>query len=621
MRYLLLLAMASCTSIPTSVELSLVRTTSGEPTAVNVRTYNRFGTKSFNGNENNRFTLPDSTSTGVVGTIVIYSVDTDIELRFDAQGFDESLATPISQGVTRVKIKSGSQTKATIILQQGILPDRDRDGVPDDIDNCPDIFNPDQKDLNGDGKGDACSTPPSDASTTPPPDSPLDTQKNESLKPQIDTQADTEEDAAPDTNELDTQVDVQIDTPPITQTDLRMDDANHIDTNIVETGAGGTTSMGGASGSGGNLGTGGNPGKGGAVSTGGSSGKGGTISTGGSYGLGGTISAGGTPGTGGTISTGGISTGGTSGVGGSNSMVYGIVNQSCANQLVCTTTSTTSCCAKSSIPSSSFTMGTDTDPNRNANESPSHLATLDSYLMDRFEVTVGRFRNFYQAYDGTLPTQGSGAHPEHSDSGWQEHFATSMPASKSQLQSQVNCNSGQYQTWTAVAGTHENMPMNCVSWYVAFAFCIWDGGRLPTEAEWELAASNGVEKTEYPWGMGNPDPATNSVMNCLSDGITGCSPNDILPVGSRSAGANRWGTQDLAGSMWEFTTDYYEAAYYASIGTCSNCINLTDAGLGWRVIRGGDFSSSAIMIRSTERASYQPDTISPYIGFRCVFNY
>ena len=58
MRYLLLLAIASCTPIPTSVELSLIKTTNDESADVNIRTYNRFGSKEFNGNENNRFTLP-----------------------------------------------------------------------------------------------------------------------------------------------------------------------------------------------------------------------------------------------------------------------------------------------------------------------------------------------------------------------------------------------------------------------------------------------------------------------------------------------------------------------------------------------------------------------------------
>jgi sulfatase modifying factor 1 len=609
MRYLLLFAIASCNSIPTSVELSLVKTMSDEPSAVNIRTYNRFKAKEFNGNENNRFTLPATASIGIVGTIVIYASDADVELRIDAQGFDESLASPISQGVTRVKIKPGTQTQTTIILQPGILTDLDHDGVPDDIDDCPNTFNPNQEDLNGDGTGDACSSPLSDASTTPPPDGPPDTQTD---KPPAED--DVTPDLHTDAGNIDTQIDVQTDTPPPNQTDAMEDGTDRADTNALETnklpGTGGSVGTGGSSGMGGNVGTGGTTSAGGASMIGGTTGAGGASMKGGAIGSGGTSS------TGGTVSTGGASmTGGTVGTGGTSGTAYGIVGQSCTHGLTC---STVSCCAQSSIPSGTFSMGTDTDLNRNPNESPSHPTTLDSYIMDKFEVTVGRFRSFYQAYNGTLPPVGSGAHPAHADSGWQAEFAANMPTTQNQLQSQINCNVGQYQTWTTSAGTHENMPMNCVSWYVAFAFCIWDGGRLPTEAEWEMAASGGSEKNEYPWGVNDPDPATNAIMNCLGDGISGCSPTDILPVSSRPVGANRWGNEDLAGSVWEFTLDYYDVGYYASLGTCNNCINLTNSSPGWRVIRGGDFSSSANMIRSTERASYQPITVSPYVGFRCA---
>lgn len=262
-------------------------------------------------------------------------------------------------------------------------------------------------------------------------------------------------------------------------------------------------------------------------------------------------------------------------------------------------------------------MGTDTDPERNSDESPKHTASVDAFWMDKFEVTVGRFRSFVQAFDGTLPAQGNGAHPKHGDSGWQASYGTYMPVSKNDLINQVNCDTSyHYQTWTGSAGVRETMPINCVNWFVAFSFCIWDGGRLPTEAEWEKAAANGAANTRFPWGSTAPDATTTAAITCMGDGTSGCSPADLLPVGSRPAGANRLGIVDLAGSVWEWNLDYYDQTYYQLIGNCANCIDL--GGLTPRVVRGGDFTSSARLVRTTERASKAPTTTEPWAGFRCV---
>jgi hypothetical protein len=82
---------------------------------------------------------------------------------------------------------------------------------------------------------------------------------------------------------------------------------------------------------------------------------------------------------------------------------------------------------------------------------------------------------------------------------------------------------------------HANLPMNCMNWYEAFAFCAWDGGRLPTEAEWNYAAAGGDQQRAYPWssppGALVLDAAHASYYDgtdCVGDGLPDCALTDLL---------------------------------------------------------------------------------------------
>lgn len=287
----------------------------------------------------------------------------------------------------------------------------------------------------------------------------------------------------------------------------------------------------------------------------------------------------------------------------------GTEGPSCAGGLTC---AGASCCESLLIPSGEYPMGrsdsgSDSYPAGAANEQPEHTASVAGFYLDRFEVTVGRFRKFVAAYDGTPPADGVGAHPAISGTGWKSAWNSQLPASKALLETALVCDPG-LSTWTANAGPNESMPVNCVSWYVAFAFCAWDGGRLPTEAEWEKAAAGADENRLYPWGS---EPPT-----ACHAGFGGISPH--VAVGSRPGGAGRWGHDDLGGGEWEWALDYWSSTWYSGAGqVCSDCANLTPS--SWRTIRGGAWSTfEADRLRGAFRSFVQPSQSLSNLGIRCA---
>jgi formylglycine-generating enzyme required for sulfatase activity len=191
-----------------------------------------------------------------------------------------------------------------------------------------------------------------------------------------------------------------------------------------------------------------------------------------------------------------------------------------------------------------------------------------------------------------------------------------MSADAAALMTDLKCDSARY-TWTTSVGSKENQPIDCVNWYVAFAFCIWDEGRLPTEAEWNYAAAGGSEQRVYPWGATPPDCSyanfggTNfPTTACVLPG-TGLMNN----VGSESPkGDGKWGQADLAGNLWEWRLDWY-ATPYPQV-PCVDCANMTAATN--RIIRGGGFASDASRLLSSDRDNNVPTHRSGNGGIRCA---
>jgi formylglycine-generating enzyme len=261
----------------------------------------------------------------------------------------------------------------------------------------------------------------------------------------------------------------------------------------------------------------------------------------------------------------------------------------------------------------------------NSDEQPEHGVVVSPFWLDKYEVTVGRFRQFVDSYEGTPPANGTGAVPEASGSGWKTEWNVYLPADRQGLQAKLlapnnKCNPN-FRSWTLAPGNGECLPMNCVDWFVSFAFCVWDGGRLPTEAEWEFAAAGGDENRLFPWGS---DAPTNerAVFDCTASGGKDCTPGDIRPVGSRPMGNGRFGHADLAGSMMELTRDVYDPDFYTLVTASGrNIVNLgRDVTQFNGPARGGSYIGNGGLQRSALRELVSRDRADDGIGWRCARN-
>ena len=268
-----------------------------------------------------------------------------------------------------------------------------------------------------------------------------------------------------------------------------------------------------------------------------------------------------------------------------------------------------------SIPGGTYTIGTESG---RADERPTHLVTLEPFWIDRFEVTNAQFVEFLEAVlaDRSVDirlvanaTPGTAnARVIQGDDAMRLMENTPAPnrmtlVALNDEQSRIGVKDGRL----VVQPGYEQHPVNEVTWYGARAFCAWRESRLPTEAEWEVAA-RGREGRVYPWGNESPTPAR---------AIFGRRSNETEVVGSRPAGATPEGVHDLAGNVAEWTSTLYRPYPYRR-----------DDGReepdtpGERVTRGGDhvFDSTPATLRAAFRAGFSRKVTSGHrhIGFRCA---
>jgi formylglycine-generating enzyme required for sulfatase activity len=263
-----------------------------------------------------------------------------------------------------------------------------------------------------------------------------------------------------------------------------------------------------------------------------------------------------------------------------------------------------SCCESGAVPGGTFRRSYDGVSLADATGSD---ATVSAFRLDTYLVTVGRFRAFVDAGQGTAaapPAAGAGAQAQIAGSGWDPTWDASLVGAGG-LPAALACGG---ESWTDGPGDHESFPINCVSWFEAFAFCAWDGGFLPTEAEWNFAAAGGDEQRVYPWSS----PPSSTAID--DDHAVYCGGTCALAaVGSRSpAGDGRWGHADLAGEVWEWNLDWMQD--YAE--PCVDCAAVGDG--TYRIARGGGFKTPANTLLAGARSWGTPSERDSFFGFRCA---
>lgn len=292
------------------------------------------------------------------------------------------------------------------------------------------------------------------------------------------------------------------------------------------------------------------------------------------------------------------------------------------------------CCASPLIEGGSFLVrqdGTGASP-------PPVTGQVSNFRLDRFEVTGGRFRRFVAAVEaGWSPSAGSGKHshlfgnrglalkaPNTFEAGWLLDWTMNLATTHDAWTANLSC---PFATWTDTAGDRESFPINCVTWYEAYAFCIWDGGFLPSTIERSFAGAGGNEQRRFPWSS----PPSSASIDCAHANYgggnfpqTACVGAGQLgvrhsaSVGSRSpTGDGRWGQADLTGNVTEWVLDRNGDPP----DPCVDCFIETptvNASPISNVSYGGDFTNSAeAQFGSFDRAQ-SPESRASWIGFRCA---
>lgn len=230
------------------------------------------------------------------------------------------------------------------------------------------------------------------------------------------------------------------------------------------------------------------------------------------------------------------------------------------------------------VPAGEFIMGSEEG---REDEKPMRRVYLDAFYIDRYEVTNAEYAEFLDAIGGHQGRCGGHDCIDTKDEDPDSHILYT---------------GGGY----VVEAGYERHPVTKVSWYGAKAYCEHYGKRLPDEAEWEKA-TRGAEGWVYPWG----DEFEANRANV--DRPVG----DTMPVGSYEGGVSPYGAYDVAGNVWEWVADWYQAypgSHYRS----------EFFGQKYKVVRGGSWNHPPGDARGAARDIAHPARRIRVVGFRCA---
>lgn len=302
------------------------------------------------------------------------------------------------------------------------------------------------------------------------------------------------------------------------------------------------------------------------------------------------------------------------------------------------------------IPGGEFSMGA-ADPGQSQgtvgmqasrDSVPIHRVAVDGFWMDATEVTNDQFAAFVTATKYVTVAERTpraedfpGAPPENLVAG---SVVFSPPSHAVPL-------NNHFQWWSYVRGANwrhpegpkssiagkGNWPVVHIAYEDALAYAKWAGKRLPTEAEWEFAARGGLSGALYPWGsefkpngtwMANSHQGHFPITDSADDTFKGLAPVAQFPP-------NGYGLYDVAGNVWEWTTDWYRPDYYAEIGGTLaknpqgpvTSVDPEEPGVQKKVHRGGSYLCtdqycSRYLVGT--RGKGEPSTGTNHLGFRCV---